>query len=1184
MMDSAQLKIRLLGPVQLLFKGQPLQIRRRMERAVLYILAAENKPLSRAQLIDRFWPDGEVANPRSALRTTLSRLRNELPDPDLLITDLDQIRLDSRKYQTDLVLFEEDYLHLKNSLSAYREDHPLPAQVVRQIENALALWAGENIIEGDDLSVYSAVESWRQTLNRNLRQHRKFLMKKLAHHHETAGRPDLALDILLKISRSDALEVQTHVDILNLMISLGRHQEAASYCDDLEILFEKDFNAPLPDAILERCRNSQMQLNQKKTSQSDWPYPLSMQLQFVGRQEQLTQLQQCFFQGGLILLEGVMGSGKTRLVQELYRTLSPRPHLFLAPSHEMEHNLPLAPIIHGLRKCIPGDIWTQIDEIWARQISLLIPELSDIRPDLDQLNISNMSSGQQHLFDALLHLLNTTVRTHGRMLFFLDDAQWTDQYTIQAISYLLAQGFFDQHGVLVLAARPEEPNQVLDQMIEEFHRSQTVRKITLNGLDRDALRELVRQIFDEAPQEKFIRRLFNETKGNPFIAIEIVRAILETPGDLAGLGAILDLPLPNNVRSLIRKRLNLLDNNARQILECAAVLGSSFSTDLLLAVSGRDSENQTAAIDLLVRSGFLQIISGDPLTGTALQFVHDKMREVTLLETSVIHLQMLHRKVAHQLSKRPDSPAKAAVIANHYLSGADVRNAFKWFLKAAKYTWSIGSTEDATQNYEQAENLVINAPANFFSLHEIINLYQAWNDFAYQSNQIATLETNGIKLQYFGERDSSPMLIGLSQIALANAAFLRNEFDTGSDLIDKALLNIRKGNHPKMLAEALIRKGALSWWMVKLDESLTAFNQALEIIQTAGPTPDLRSLEFTARYMAGTTYYAQGNGLLTLSSAHELMDRFFHLLAPFDRIRALLLLSYGTLIRGDFGACLEAASNALEIAGGLENPFIEEMLLLTRSKAELALGYLDESYQHAQKALRLGEASRHQNVSVAANSILGDIHFRIEQFTKANHYFRYAKYREGVKNVSHHGLENDIHLAYFLAQSGQIREAKTVLEKPLEFAKQCGMEQLHAQALLISSVCDQNEPDGAVAKKKFQQAEAIFQKNGLDVDLLWLKAARSRSLILHHKFDQSRVILSDLLTDKQSPQSVWITLEALDLSAQLDKATEDCTQQTERQTLFEALVTTLTQHVRSEPLRLAVKSAISSWKKRGYSP
>jgi len=157
-MEQMPLKIQLLGPVEIKFDDKPLKIRRRIERAVLYFLATEHKPVSRTKLIDFLWPDGEQTDPRASLRTALSRLRKELPDPDLIVTELDLVGLDFDRCEIDIEAFENHYYHLKNILSAYQSDRPYQPQLWIKLNKPWIYGVATPSYQGTN---YQIIQQWK---------------------------------------------------------------------------------------------------------------------------------------------------------------------------------------------------------------------------------------------------------------------------------------------------------------------------------------------------------------------------------------------------------------------------------------------------------------------------------------------------------------------------------------------------------------------------------------------------------------------------------------------------------------------------------------------------------------------------------------------------------------------------------------------------------------------------------------------------------------------------------------------------------------------------------------------------------------------------------------------------------------------------------------------------------------
>ena len=100
------LRIRLLGPPEVLWADRTLAIPRRQVRALLYRLAAKREPVPREELSYLLWADTPETTARRNLRGLLTHLRRALPVPDLLITSEETIGLDPVRTWSDTVLFE----------------------------------------------------------------------------------------------------------------------------------------------------------------------------------------------------------------------------------------------------------------------------------------------------------------------------------------------------------------------------------------------------------------------------------------------------------------------------------------------------------------------------------------------------------------------------------------------------------------------------------------------------------------------------------------------------------------------------------------------------------------------------------------------------------------------------------------------------------------------------------------------------------------------------------------------------------------------------------------------------------------------------------------------------------------------------------------------------------------------
>jgi len=1168
-MKFEPLEIHLLGPVEISYRGKPLKIGRRLERVILYYLAGEHRPISRSELIDKLWPNGNLADPRRALRTALSRLRRQLPDSELIKTEFDKVWLDIDRCKIDLLSFDRINQRLMTLLDTYQKDRSLPNQITQQLQEALSLWHGESFMLGEDLAAYPEMDFWRTTQNKKLVNCRRSLVNRLGEHYQAAGHPEMALELFLQLVQGDLLNVNLHLAILDILTQLGRHQEVVDFCDELEDAYEREYHIPLPEAILSQYQYSQIQVNlNNKQPNRDWSIPLTMHLQMVGRHEELTQLKNAFFMGGVVVIRGEFGCGKTRLVQELYRTLTPPPLFLVAPSHKFENPLPLSPIIHCLRHQVPTDVWEDIDPVWLDQMTILLPELSE-RQGTDHTGQSSSGpSGQQNLFEALLHVCSTVSKKYGRVLFFMDNAQWTDDQTIQALSYLVLHGYFQQHGLLIISVASDEPNPNLEIMIDQLQHRFPVHNINLQNLTPDEIAALAQQVLDKPLPTSMVDRLFVETNGNPFFALEIIRNMLDLPQDIESYKTTDPFPLPKSVQANIRRRLGHLDVATRQILLYAAVLGSGFSTSLLQSIAKMEKTPDAAFIDPLINAGlFLPSQEFPPIDNY--HFAHEKIREVVLNEASPLHLQIIHRRVARLLAEEPQGKLKAGIIANHFLKGEQVKEAFQWFLIAANNAWHVGAKDDALQAYQQAENLYYDAPKGTFDFHDASQLYQQWGEFAYQSNQIDMLEETGTKLQYIGEKEHIPMLISISKIALANACLLRRNIDTGLKIIQEAISFIDYTDSPLTFIRAILREGSLHWLKFNFDQAMLAAEKALDLIEiTNDGSPDTTSLRFYVRYIITMCFYAKGEGEKALSYLQETHDKFNDNLNTFDQMRVFYLFSYIHLLIANYEECKNHSLKGYKIADSMEADYTAEIYLVHLGNANFYQGYLDE--------LKMGEKNNHKHIIAFANCVLGDIFSLLQNHILAAKHYRVAQLRLGFNDTSLTQLDTDLHLAHLYIWGENLKEARALISPVLETCKKAGVKHLLSQALILSGTCDLMEGNYDLAEDKFNQAARIAQDNGLKYESLWCKLQRAQLAVFQRKLTLAEGILREIL-DKDQPFNVaWFKLYGMEMCTQIQGLTN--------QIVFPDLESDITSfideieaHTQSPPLRQPFIRAKSYW-------
>ena len=172
--------------------------------------------------------------------------------------------------------------------------------------------------------------------------------------------------------------------------------------------------------------------------------------------------------------------------------------------------------------------------------------------------------------------------------------------------------------------------------------------------------------------------------GNPFFAEEIVRDLVERNilegrrGEYVCRRDTAEVTVPATVQATIATRIDRLGAGAKRTLNIAAVIGSRFNAELLA-----DVRSDPALADLVDA----ELIEGLDPVGTEYAFRHPLIRAVAYESQLKSERAQLHRQLAAVIEQREPTKAEenAALIATHLNYAGDLRAAFGWHMRAARW-------------------------------------------------------------------------------------------------------------------------------------------------------------------------------------------------------------------------------------------------------------------------------------------------------------------------------------------------------------------------------------------------------------------------------------------------------------------------------------------------------------------
>jgi predicted ATPase len=151
-------------------------------------------------------------------------------------------------------------------------------------------------------------------------------------------------------------------------------------------------------------------------------------------------------------------------------------------------------------------------------------------------------------------------------------------------------------------------------------------------------------------------KITRQAQGIPLFAVETVRSLIDrdivrpVEGVYRLVGDVGELAVPDSLHALLAARLDAVDPEVRRMVADAAVLGTTFPAEALIAVSGRDEPSVRAALADLVGREVLSV-SADPLSPErgSYRFAQEMLRQVAYDTLSRRDRKTRHLRVAAHL-------------------------------------------------------------------------------------------------------------------------------------------------------------------------------------------------------------------------------------------------------------------------------------------------------------------------------------------------------------------------------------------------------------------------------------------------------------------------------------------------------------------------------------------------------
>ncbi len=390
--------------------------------------------------------------------------------------------------------------------------------------------------------------------------------------------------------------------------------------------------------------------------------------EFVGRLVELEHLRArrraaAEGRGGLVLVAGEAGIGKSRLVREFCAHLAPGRHHIAAAACRQFGQRPLRALAQLLRA---PDGTSPFEERTASRDEQLAAIVA--------------------AFDG--------VAERGTTVLTIDDLHWADGELL-GILEVLSERAAARRVLLVGTYRDDEivATHPLFVSFGRLLRRDGVSLLHLGALDEGDGERLLRGALgaDSEIAPEMLHDVLRRSGGNPLFTEELLRHVVDRKRSGRTQPAH---SLPLTLQAVVRERLDRCSARERSLLAQASLFGRRFRADLVADISGESLETLIAPLQRLCD---LQLLDVREDVHHGFQFRHALTRDAVYGELLPAQTRPLHLRIAQALAARADAAAAAEIIAHNFWAAGE-------FASAAPHCELAGDEAQAVHAYEEAAN------------------------------------------------------------------------------------------------------------------------------------------------------------------------------------------------------------------------------------------------------------------------------------------------------------------------------------------------------------------------------------------------------------------------------------------------------------------------------------------------
>ncbi|HEY9856357.1 MAG TPA: protein kinase, partial [Stenomitos sp.] len=787
---------------------------------------------------------------------------------------------------------------------------------------------------------------------------------------------------------------------------------------------------------------------------------------FIGREESLERFEALLQEGGgLVLVEGPEGTGKTRLSQE-FHLVAQLAEKATAAVRAPEHAVPYAPIVEALRALLPlaRSLCPQVLEAHGPVLSRLLPELGVEAPEALEPQQEKM-----RLQGAVTDVLGAIARTKGLVL-LVDDAQWLDEPSRELCDHLLRNTRQAALWlVLVSGTLSAEP-------AERFE--------VENLAPGEATRMIASMLGTEKLAPEFLEPVLEVSAGNPRYLHDLLHHLVESglllkqDGAWQTEGGFNLAALPRDLHGILGQKLDALGPEATAVARVVAVVGGATRLGLLTTIPDlpRD-EALFQAIGELEAEGVLE------LGPQGYEFTQHQFTSLVAGALGEAELRGLHGHIAEallpQLEAQPSDVALLNAVASHLLAGDEPARAVPFALRAGERNIELFANQAARRYFEAGLRFLDDGDPGC-RLRYLVGLGDVARRMGDQKEALAAMD----EALPLAERMADPVLVSHILTSIGKIHQTAAAYDPAKEALKRAAEVAEAAHAPRELLRALTTLGRITFFGGDVPGAVEVFSRALEVSREAQiPLFLAESLAFLGylfasdprRQAEGLAYLQEslllkqglgdkiglndttmllGNAYLALGRYREANECFMHCQQINAEIGQTDELIFGHLNlaivafeMGDVPEALRLAELAREGAVATNSRYAEGMAVTLAGIARLYLGQLAAGMAEVDRGLALAREMNNRYLEVTVAVYRSEALLQLGRLSEAMEYAKAALALTEETGVREIVPQQQVLLGLAQLQSGEREAARLTLISARTAADASNARGISAKAL-----------------------------------------------------------------------------------------------------------------------------------------